>query len=209
MLYSPDGLARLIQLGGLYGLAAIVFAETGLLLGFFLPGDSLLVTAGIFASPKSFGGGLFDPLSLITTLITAAIIGDQLNYFLGSKAGSAVFSRADGRIIKKRYFKEAHDFYERHGRSAIILARFVPVIRTFVPFIAGVAKMPHRRFTAVSVIADIVWVTSLVMIGYFIGQTPLAAKLHHVILVVVAVSLLPIIIGIIKKACTPRSSAAD
>jgi membrane-associated protein len=198
-LHSPEGITKLITAGGYVGLTAIVFAETGLLIGFFLPGDSLLVTAGIFCSPHAAGGRLFDPGLLIALLTVAAIAGDQLNYAIGRKAGDAVYSRPDSRFIKRKHFEQARDFYARHGASAIVIARFVPILRTFVPFIAGVARMPYRRYVAYNVAGGALWVSSMILLGYFIGMTPLAAKLHRVILVVVAVSLLPLVIGVLKQ----------
>jgi membrane-associated protein len=192
-LYTTEGLVALIRTGGLVALILIVFAETGLLIGFFLPGDSLLVTAGILSSPHAVGGGIFNPAVLVVCLALAAIAGDQVNYALGHKAGRVVFSRPDGRFIKRRYFEEAHAFYLARGGSAIVLARFVPILRTFVPFVAGVAEMRYRRFVAFNVMGGILWVTSLILLGHFIGATPLGEKLHRVILVVIAVSLLPLV----------------
>jgi membrane-associated protein len=198
-LYSPAGLTTIIQTAGLIGLTAIVFSETGLLVGFFLPGDSLLVTAGILANPEAVGGGLFNPLHLVICLVAAAIIGDQVNYGLGYKAGAAVFSRPDGRLIKRKYFEDAHSFYVARGGAAIVLARFVPILRTFVPFVAGVAKMPYRRFVAFNIIGGASWVMSMVLIGYCLGQTPLAKNLHGVIVVVVFISILPLVFGALKQ----------
>ncbi|MEW6111407.1 MAG: VTT domain-containing protein [Thermodesulfobacteriota bacterium] len=208
-LYSPEGLTTIIRTFGLIGLTAIVFSETGLLVGFFLPGDSLLVTAGILACPESIGGGLFDPVLLIVCLTAAAIIGDQVNYVLGRKAGEAVFSRPDGRLVKRKYLEEARDFYKKHGGAAILLARFVPFLRTFVPFVAGVAEMPYRRFVAFNVIGGASWVVSMVLIGYFLGSTPLANNLHGVIMVVVAISVMPIVIGALKQLWARRSGARN
>ena len=194
-LYTTEGLISLIRTGGLLALVVIVFAETGLLIGFFLPGDSLLVTAGILSSPHAVGGGIFDPVVLIVSLCLAAIAGDQVNYALGHKAGHVVFSRPDGRFIKRRHFEEAHAFYLARGGSAIVLARFVPILRTFVPFIAGVADMPYRRFVGFNVLGGILWVVSLVSLGRFVGGTPLGARLHTVIVAVVAISLIPLAVS--------------
>ena len=191
-LYTTEGLIALIRTGGLVALVAIVFAETGLLVGFFLPGDSLLVTAGILSSPQAVGGGIFDPVLLAACLSVAAVAGDQVNYALGHKAGQAVFSRPDGRLIKRRHFDQAHGFYVARGGSAIVLARFIPILRTFVPFVAGVAEMPYRRFVGFNVMGGVLWVVSLVTLGHFLGGTPLGAELHRVILVVVGVSMLPL-----------------
>jgi membrane-associated protein len=205
-LHSSEGITSLIQNGGLIGLIAIVFAETGLLVGFFLPGDSLLVTAGILSSPDAVGGGIFDPLVLILCLSVAAILGDQLNYLLGKKTGVAVYSRPDGRLVKRKHFEQARAFYEARGGSAVIIARFVPILRTFVPFIAGVAQMQYRRFVFFNIAGGTLWVVSMVLIGYFIGMTPLAEKLHRVILVVVAVSLIPLFVGVWKQWRASRAN---
>lgn len=206
-LHSAEGLTQLIQGGGYLGLIAIVFAETGLLVGFFLPGDSLLVTAGILASPESAGGGIFELWVLLVALALAAIAGDQVNYLLGRKTGEVVYSRPDGRLVKRKHFEQARAFYEARGGSAIVVARFVPILRTFVPFIAGVAQMRYQRFVYFNVIGGTLWVFSLVLLGYFIGMTPLAAKLHRVIVVVVAISLIPLALGAIKQWRASRSSA--
>ena len=208
-LYSEEGLKNIIATGGLLGLIGIVFAETGLLIGFFLPGDSLLVTAGIFSSPKAVGGQLFDPVILISCLIVAAIIGDQLNYALGARTGEAVYSRPDSRFIKRKYFEQARDFYQEHGAGAIVIARFVPILRTFVPFIAGVAQMPYRRFVLFNVVGAVSWVVSMVLIGYFIGGTPLASNLKRVILVVIFVSLIPLFVGAFKQWRASKRAAAS
>jgi membrane-associated protein len=198
-LHTSEGLVHLMQSGGLVVLVAIVFAETGLLLGFFLPGDSLLITAGILSSPHAVGGGIFSPLELIVSLTLAAFAGDQLNYFLGRKSGQRIFNRPDGRFIKRKYFTEAHDFYEKYGRTAIIAARFMPIFRTFVPFVAGVAQMERRRYVIYNFLGGAFWVTSLITAGYFLGATSWAHKLHQIIVIVVIVSILPPIIGIFKR----------
>jgi membrane-associated protein len=190
-LYTTEGLVAVIRTGGLLALVAIVFAETGLLVGFFLPGDSLLVTAGILSSPHAVGGGVFDPVVLVACLCVAAVAGDQVNYALGKRTGEVMYTRPDGRLIKRRHFEQAHAFYVARGGSAIVLARFVPILRTFVPFVAGVAKMPYRRFVAFNVVGGTLWVVGLVALGYFLGGTPLGGELHRVILVVVGISLLP------------------
>ena len=198
-LYSEEGLRNLITAGGYFGLIGIVFAETGLLVGFFLPGDSLLVTAGIFTTPEAVGGQLFDFTTLFVALMIAAILGDQLNYGIGRKTGEAVYSRPDSRFIKRKHFEQARDFYQEYGASAIVIARFVPILRTFVPFIAGVAQMPYRRFVTYNIVGGVSWVGSMLGLGHFIGQTPLASDLKRVILVVVFVSLIPLMIGAFKQ----------
>jgi membrane-associated protein len=197
-LYTTEGLVALIRTGGLLALVAIVFAETGLLVGFFLPGDSLLVTAGILSSPQAVGGGIFDPFVLAASLAVAAVAGDQVNYALGRRTGKVVYNRPDGRLIKRKHFEQAHAFYVARGGSAIVLARFIPILRTFVPFVAGVAEMPYRRFVAFNVLGGVLWVVSLVALGHFLGGTPLGGKLHGVILVVVGVSLVPLLWSALK-----------
>lgn len=198
-LHSAEGLTRLISAAGYLGLIGIVFAETGLLIGFFLPGDSLLVTAGIFTTPEAVGGQRFDLLTLMTVLSIAAILGDQLNYAIGRKTGDVVYNRPDSRFIKRKHFEQARDFYQAYGASAIVIARFVPILRTFVPFIAGVARMEYRRFVAFNIIGGLSWVVSMLVIGHFIGKTELASKLHRVILVVVFVSVIPLMVGAFKQ----------
>lgn len=207
-LHSPSGIESLIRHGGLFLLVAIVFAETGLLAGFFLPGDSLLVTAGVFASRSMSGGEpLLNIYTLNFSLIAAAIIGDQVGYLLGRKVGVKIFDRSDGHIFKKKHVIEAHAFYEKHGGKAIMLARFIPILRTFVPFIAGVAVMSYRKFFVFNMIGGISWVLSMTMLGYFIGQSPLSEKLHQIIFIVIAISLLPMLITLLRKIFGKKSSA--
>jgi membrane-associated protein len=204
-LHSAEGITKIVLSGGLIVLIGIVFSETGLLVGFFLPGDSLLVTAGIIAAQKADNG---DPLLniwvLTFSLSAAAIIGDQVGYYLGLKTGLAIFSRPDTRFFKKKHAEAAHEFYVKHGGKAIVFARFIPIMRTFVPFIAGVAKMPYRNFVYWNIFGGIFWVSSLLWLGYRLGQTEWAKKLHHVILIVIFVSIIPLIIGTIKAFLASR-----
>ncbi len=190
-LHSDEGVRALIAWGGLSILIAIVFAETGLLAGFFLPGDSLLVTAGVVCA-GAFPG--LPPLNIWLTnllLVLAAVIGDQVGYGLGKSAGRAIYKRPDTRFFKKKYLYEAQELYANKGGSSLIIARFVPVMRTFVPFIAGVAQMPYRSFVAYNVVGGVLWVTSLLWVGYLLGLSPLAEQAHRVILLVIVVSVLP------------------
>jgi membrane-associated protein len=210
-IHTPEGIEALIRSGGLLVLIAIVFAETGLLAGFFLPGDSLLVTAGLLCS-RSLSGGepILNIWTVNLTLMAAAVIGDQVGFWLGRKSGPKIFNRPDNRFFKKKYVMEAHAFYEKHGGKAIILARFVPILRTFVPFVAGVADMSYRRFVAFNIFGGIGWVLSMTLLGYFLGQSPLGEKLHLIILVVIFVSILPMIIGLLKRflSKTPNVDSA-
>lgn len=194
-LYSTDGLKELFQMGGIYILTFIIFAETGLLAGFFLPGDSLLITAGIFCSSTAVGGeALFDLPTVLGCLTVAAILGDQLGYFLGRKTGPWIFQKEDSLFFRKRYLNSASEFYSSYGGKALIAARFMPIFRTFVPFFGGVARMPYRKFVGYSVSGGVLWIWSMTLIGFYLGKTPLANHLHKVIIIVILVSLLPVVI---------------
>src|SRR5687767_4361595 len=173
----------LVQTGGYVALAIIVFVETGLMIGFFLPGDSLLVTAGLFAAK-----GDLDIVVLNVLLITCAIVGDATGYYIGKKLGPALYRKEDSLLFKKKHLIATHDFYERHGGKTIIIARFVPIIRTFAPVVAGMANMGYRRFAAFNIIGGIGWVFSMTMIGYsLIKIFPDAEKHIHTIIIVVIV----------------------
>ena len=199
-LHNPATFTQWLSTGGVALVTAIVFAETGLLLGFFLPGDSLLITAGVLSNPSNpnaVPGLVFFTLQIALTL--AAIFGDQVGYFLGRKTGDAIFKKEDGLLFKKKYVAEAHAFYEKYGIAAIIACKFIPVFRTFVPFVAGVAKMDYRKYVQWDVLGCILWINSLLLLGYFLGQTSLANRLDKIILLVVFVSVLPIVIGGVKR----------
>ena len=199
-LHSPETFARWLSEGGLYLITLIIFAETGLLLGFFLPGDSLLITAGVFsnpANPNHIEG--ISALSLAAVLTVTAILGDQVGYFLGRKTGEVVFTKNDGLFFKKKYVHDAKGFYDRYGVAAIIGCRFVPILRTFVPFVAGVAKMEYRRFLKWDILGGTLWINSMIIIGYYLGQTEFANRLDKVIVLVILVSVIPIAIGAVKK----------
>ena len=150
----------LVQWGGYIALAVIVFTETGLMIGFFLPGDSLLVTAGLFAAK-----GDLNIVFLNVLLMFCAITGDATGYYIGKKLGPALFRKEDSLLFKKKHLIATHEFYERHGGKTIIIARFVPIIRTFAPFVAGIGKMSYARFAMFNVVGAVVWVTSLVFLG--------------------------------------------
>jgi membrane-associated protein len=199
-LHSAEGISQVIQAGGLFALVAIIFAETGLLVGFFLPGDSLLITAGVLANPGNPNYiSALDIVQLNLILGFAAIVGDQLGFYLGRKAGPSIWKRPDGRFYKRKHMQAAQDFYEKHGGLAVVGARYVPILRTFVPFAAGIAQMPYRRFVFWNIAGGILWITSLLWVGYFLGQTPLANRLDKIIVLVVFVSVLPLCIGVLKK----------
>jgi len=203
-IYDVQGL---IQWGGTLLVCLIVFVETGFFVGFFLPGDSLLVTAGIFAATGHL------PLAALLTLVSlCAIAGDQVGYWIGRKAGQALYGREDSLVFRKRHLERAHQFYETYGGKTIILARFVPIVRTFCPPVAGAARMKYGRYLAYDIFGGFLWVGSMVLSGYFLGSVVpnIQKRIHWVIAVVVFLSLLPGIIGVLRarsqKARKPASS---
>jgi membrane-associated protein len=205
-LYSEDGLRTLVGDMGLIVLVIVVFAETGLLAGFFLPGDSLLVTAGIFTVATPEHPALLDFSTTVIVLTLAAIIGNEVGRWLGSRLASAIRQRPDGWLFRQKHLAAAETYYTEKGALSLVLARFIPVLRTFVPFVAGMGKMPKVRFTIWNIIGAILWVPTLLAVGHFIGTTPLADELPKVILVVIAISFLPLIIGAIRNFWKKRNS---
>jgi len=193
-VYDVQGL---IHWGGTLLVCTIVFIETGFFVGFFLPGDSLLVTAGIFAA-----AGHLDLAWLLILVPLCAIVGDQVGYWIGRRAGQALYRRQDSLLFKKRHLEHAHRFYGRHGGKTIILARFVPIIRTFCPLVAGAARMTYSHYLAYDVFGGLFWVGSTVLGGYFLGRLVgpeiLSRRIHWVIAVVVFLSLLPAIFGVLR-----------
>ncbi|MDD5261693.1 MAG: VTT domain-containing protein [Methylacidiphilales bacterium] len=209
-LYSTEGITQIISSGGLLVLVAIVFSETGLLLGFFLPGDALLVTAGVVSAKIGVDGApVLNVWMVLIGLTFAAILGVQTGYWLGRRTGRAIFNRPDGRIFKKRYVNEAHEFYIKHGGKAVVIAQFLPMFRTFVPFMAGVAEMPYRRFVFFNIFGGFIWIWSLVGLGYFLGLTPLTKRLDLIILTVIAVSFIPIVVGAINRYLKSRRTLSS
>jgi len=190
-------LPALIQWAGYVGLTAIIFVETGLFFGFLLPGDSLLVTAGLLASQ----GLSLDVYLLGLLLNIAAIVGDNTNYWIGRYMGPRVFTREESLFFRRRHVERAHDFYERHGAKTIVLARFMPIIRTFAPLVAGVAKMSYRTFLTYSVLGGTAWIWSMLFTGYFLGRYVPGIDRHieMVIVLVIFLSILPGIIGWIRE----------
>jgi membrane-associated protein len=178
---------------GYVGVAVIVFIETGAL-AFFLPGDSLLVMAGLYAARGGFHIGL-----LILLLLPCAIAGDSCAYFIGARTGPRLFSRPRSRFFRPEHLHAAHRFYEKHGGKAIVLARFMPLVRTFVPVVAGMVKVPYRRFVLFNVIGDALWVLSMTLIGYVLGvRFPILVR--HIEKVIVVIVLLSITPGLIEYA---------
>ncbi len=191
-LTDPERLIALLSslLAGWLGytvLASIVFAETGLLLGFFLPGDSLLFTVGVVS-----GAGQLDIVWISAALMAAALVGDSTGYFLGRNTGPRIFTRQDSRFFKQEYVRRTREFYDRYGGKTIILARFVPIIRTFAPFMAGVSAMPYRRFLSFSVFGSIGWVFVMSQLGFHLGSVPFVRRhFDQVVLLIIFLSLLP------------------
>lgn len=190
VLYSfvMFNLLAIIATAGYFGLFAIVFAESGLFFGFFLPGDSLLFTAGFLASQGTISIGLLLPL-----LILAAVLGDSIGYVFGTRIGPRIFTKKESRFFKPSHVTRAHDFFVTYGKKAIFLARFLPIVRTFVPIVAGVAKMPYREFILYNIFGGISWVSSMLLLGYFLGrQIPHAEKyLHPIVGVIILISFFP------------------
>jgi membrane-associated protein len=179
----------LIETFGTLGLLAIVFMESGLLIGFFLPGDSLLFTAGLLSS----NGTLPDVWILLVTIPLAAIAGDQVGYAIGRKAGPAIFRRPDSRFFKQEYVAKSEEFFERHGARTIVLARFVPVVRTFAPVMAGVSRMDYRTFLTYNIVGGVAWGVGVTALGYFLGQIDFVkANVEFIIIAIVLVSFMPI-----------------
>ncbi len=183
-LYNPDGLKELIRSGGAPLICAIVFVETGFFVGFFLPGDSLLVTAGIFSS-----AGVIPLKWLLLPVMFCAIVGDQIGYWIGRSAGAALYRREESFFFRRSHLQRAHDFYEKYGGRAVILARFIPIVRTFCPPVAGAAKMPYAR------------VGAMILGGYSLGRSVpnIGERIHYVIAVVIALSVLPAVISIYRS----------
>lgn len=183
----------LVAWGGYVGLTAIIFAETGLLIGFFLPGDSLIVTAGLLCATM----GVMNVWLLGLLLTAASIAGNSVGYYVGHAAGPRLFTREDSLLFNKKHLVRAHEFYEKHGGKTIILARFMPIVRTFVPVVAGMARMDVRRYTVYNIVGGIGWIWSMLLIGYFLGRYIPGVEKHIEIMIIaiIFVSFLPGIIG--------------
>ena len=208
LLFDPEGLKELIRTGGPALICGIVFVETGMFVGFFLPGDSLLITAGIFAAVAGVPVQLL-LLRWLLPVILCAIIGDQLGYWIGRSAGATLYKREDSFFFRRSHLQRAHDFYEKYGGRAVILARFAPIVRTFCPPVAGAARMPYARYLSFDICGGILWVGAMILGGYTLGRSiPNIGKyIHYVIAVVVLVSLLPAIIGVLKSNKSAPASA--
>jgi membrane-associated protein len=187
---------ELIRIVGFYGLILIVFAETGLLVGFFLPGDSLLITAGLFAAR----GDLSYPM-LLAALIPAAIVGNATGYYIGHRTGMALYSRPDSLLFRREHLQMTHDYYVRHGGKTIVIAQFIPILRTFAPVVAGVAEMGYTKFATYNVVGAILWVGSMTTAGYTLGNLVpnIEERIHIVVAIVIALSLMPPVIAWLRR----------
>jgi membrane-associated protein len=203
LFHTLRDVEAMIAWAGYVGLTAIIFAETGLLVGFFLPGDSLLVTAGLLAATT-------DSLNvwLLGVILTiSAIVGDTVGYAIGKATGPRLFARDDSLLFKKKHLLAAQRFYERHGAKAVVLARFVPIARTFVPTVAGMAEMGYRRYMSFNVIGAFLWIWSMLLTGYFLGRyiPGIDRHIEKVILLVIFLSLLPGLISWWQSRRTPSA----
>jgi membrane-associated protein len=214
---NPDVWREAFADPGVFGAAlvvlnAIVFTETGLLVGFLLPGDSLLVVTGFVAQQSGWNLPL-----LIVSISVSAIVGDSVGYWIGAKAGPRLFSRPDGRIFRQSYVRHAQEFYERHGGKTIILARFVPIVRTFAPVVAGAGKMHYRTFLAYNVVGAVLWVTSMLLFGYFLvdllnpllqkvfgPQFDIAKHIDKLAIVIIVLSVLPMAVKAVSAWMKPK-----
>lgn len=192
----------LVMWAGYVGLTAIIFAETGLLIGFFLPGDSLLVTAGLFAATSDL-----NIIWLNLLLIPAAIIGNSVGYWIGKKSGPRLFTREQSLLFRKDYLIKTKVFYEKHGASALIVTRFMPILRTFAPIVAGIGQMDYKKFMKYNIIGAFGWILSMTLIGFFLGRTipNIEKHIEKVIIIVVLLSLLPAIIKYFKHKFTKNT----
>ena len=204
ILHVDEYLVNIINLFGPFTyiiLFLIIFAETGFVITPFLPGDSLIFAVGTLA-----GGSYLNIVITYLTLLIAAILGDTVNYWVGHHLGSRVFTKENSRIFNKAYLEKTNEFYRKHGGKTIILARFVPIVRTFAPFVAGVGKMHYGTFLSYNIVGGFIWVTSLTFAGYFFGQIPLIKNnFEYVVMGIVFISILPILTELIKHKYVSRN----
>ena len=196
LLSGRYALDDLVRWGGYAVLVAIVFVETGLLVGFFLPGDSLLITAGLVAAT-----GALNIWWLNLLLILAAVVGDSVGYAIGWRAGPRLFTRPKSMLFNPRHVERTRGFYARHGAKTIVIARFVPIVRTFAPVVAGVGQMEYRRFLFYNVAGGVGWVTSMTWAGYLLGQTVpnISEHIHILVVVVILLSLIPVVVELVRE----------
>lgn len=211
-LFDAEKLEKLLTWGGYPILMLIVFAETGLLVGFFLPGDSLLVTTGVLVN-----AGLINPLRLSTfsnllvmnaVLCTMAILGDAVGFWIGYRAGPRIFNREQSLLFRRDHLIETQKFYDKHGGKTIVLARFMPFARTFAPVVAGVGQMNYRRFAMFNVIGAVAWVLSMTFLGYFLGKIFNAKQIERVVYLIIFVSVAPLLIAALRKHMASKREAS-
>jgi len=208
-IYDVEGI---IRWGGLAALIAVVFAETGLLVGFFLPGDSLLVTAGIFCtSANPTGAPMLDIVWVNVLVSLAAIVGDTVGYWVGAKSGPKLFVREQSLLFSRKHLLRTRDFYERHGGKTIVIARFMPFVRTFAPVVAGVGQMSYRRFLSYNVFGGIFWVASMTLLGYGLATVypGITRQIDKLIVLIIFLSLLPGLIGVIRSRMARATPVAS
>ncbi|MFZ5850809.1 MAG: VTT domain-containing protein [Actinomycetota bacterium] len=198
---------QLIRAFGLLGILAVVFAECGLLVGFFLPGDSLLFTAGLLvADGRYLPGNLLVVAGLISV---AAILGNLVGYGIGRRAGPAVFRRPDSRLFRQEYVDRSHEFFERYGARAIVLARFVPIVRTFITVMAGASRMSYRSYALYSTVGGLLWGVGVTVLGYFLGQVAFVrANVEKILVLIVVLSVLPIAVELLRGRRRRRAARA-
>jgi membrane-associated protein len=198
----------LISTFGLIGILVLVFAESGLLIGFFLPGDSLLFTTGLLIAGGTY---LHQPLWLMCLLISiAAVLGDQFGYLFGRRFGPALFRRPDSRLFKQENLTRAAAFFDRYGARSIVLARFVPIVRTFTPIVAGASRMHYRTFLIFNVIGGVLWSCGVTILGYFLGQVSFVkSNIELILIAIVAISVIPIAIELLRGRRRSARQDAD
>jgi membrane-associated protein len=203
---QPDSIISWLGPWALVGLALIIFAECGLLLGFFLPGDSLLFTAGLFVAQ----GAIETPLWLVCLiLVAAALIGNATGYWIGYKAGPAIFDKPESKLFKPEHVAKTQGFFDKYGNRAIVLARFVPIVRTFITVMAGVGRMDARRYFTYSLIGGVGWAGGVTVLGFWLGQFSFVREnIELMLILIVAISLLPIVVEVLRARRKPGRQAA-
>lgn len=204
---SPESILNWLGPWALVGVAFIIFAECGLLIGFFLPGDSLLFLTGLFVAQNFIEQSIWLVVIVLTTM---AVVGNLVGYWIGRAVGPKLFDKPDSKIFKQEYVEKTHAFFEKYGARAIILARFVPIVRTFITAIAGVAKMDFRKYALYSTIGGVLWAAGITLAGYYLGNFPIVKdNIEIVLILVVLVSILPIVIEYIKHRSEGKAAAAE
>jgi membrane-associated protein len=195
-------LKELIIAVGYVGLFAIIFAESGLLIGFFLPGDSLLFTAGFLASQQLDGKPILSLPILLVVCFTAAVLGDSVGYSFGRRIGPRLFHREDSLLFHKKHIVRAQQFYEKHGPKTIVIARFIPIVRTFAPIVAGIGEMEYRKFVTYNIVGGVLWAIGVTVAGYFLGNVipDVDRYLLPIIFLILVVSVLPAVIHVLRDA---------